>query len=370
VRLRKIESDRLRNLKAVSLDLDSGLTVLSGKNGQGKSSLLESIYLLSTGRSFRTRKTEELIAWSGGPLRVAGAFGWRGGESSLAVIQDGTERSLLADGRNLPFEQYIGRLGLVDLTAERMQVLRGGPEQRRRFLDRGIVGRNPSFLELLGEYRRIRAQRNALLRTMAGTGSGTRQLKAWDQRLAEAAGRVHRYRREYALLLAGKIGEPSRFLYADQADLVLRYLPSPAASREEDPSEYENLLLAALEKNRERDLGLGFTASGPHRDDLVVEMNGVDLRKFGSAGQVRSAMIVLKLAKIARLQEDLGEAPVFLMDDFDTDLDETRSAALANYLHSGNFQAIVATSKEEFARRLEVPFRTVLVQGGTVSVPA
>lgn len=368
--LRKIEADRLRNLKAVSLDLDAGLTVLSGRNGQGKSSILESIYLLATGRSFRTRKQDELVAWSGGPMRVAGDYQWRGGRSSLAVIQDGPARALLADGQDLPFEEYIGRLGMVDLTAERMQVLRGGPEERRRFLDRGIVGLSPSFLRILGEYRQIRAQRNALLRGMAGGRTRSNQLEAWDQRLVQAAGRVHRSRREYAVRLAGKLGEPCRRLYPDGAELTLRYQPSPAASRETDPSEYESVLLAALEKNRERDIGLGFTASGPHRDDLTVEMDGTDLRKFGSAGQVRGAMVAMKLAKLARLQEDLEESPIFVMDDFDSDLDEERAAILAKYLHTGGFQAIVATSKEEFALRLPVPFRNVKVADGTVSVIA
>lgn len=366
--LRKIESDRLRNLKAVSFGLDAGLTVLSGRNGQGKSSILESIYLLATGRSFRTRRLDELAAWSGGPMRVAGEYQWRGGVSNLAVIQDGLERALLADGLNLPFEEYIGRLALVDLTAERMQVLKGGPEERRRFLDRGIVGLTPSFLRILGEYRQIRSQRNALLRSLGSGRSGGRQLQAWDERLAQAAGRIHRERRGYSVLLAGKMGEPCRRLYPGETELTLRYQPSPAASRESEPSEYESILLTALEKNRERDIGLGFTASGPHRDDLVVEMDGTDLRKFGSAGQVRGAMVVLKLAKLARLQEELEESPVFIMDDFDSDLDEERAAILAKFLHTGGFQAVVATSKEEFAHRLPVPFRNVAVQDGTGSV--
>jgi DNA replication and repair protein RecF len=368
--LRKIESDRLRNLKAVSVHLDAGMTVLSGLNGQGKSSILESIYLLATGRSFRTRKLDELVAWTGGPMRVAGEYEWRGGGSNLAVIQDGPERALLVDGLNLPFEEYIGRLGMVDLTAQRMQVLRGGPEERRRFLDRGIVGLSPSFLRILGEYRQIRAQRNALLRGMIGGRDSSRQLRAWDERLVQAAARIHRARREYAVLLAGKLGDPCRRLYPDGIDLTLRYLPSPASCRDSDPSGYESILMAALEKNRERDIGLGFTASGPHRDDLVVEMDGTDLRKFGSAGQVRGAMVALKLAKLSRLQEDLEESPVFIMDDFDSDLDEERATILAKYLNTGDFQSIVATSKEEFAHRLPVPFRNVKVQDGTVSVTA
>jgi len=366
--LRKIESDRLRNLKAVSLNLEAGMTVLAGRNGQGKTSLLESIYFLSTGRSFRTRKPEELLSWEGGILRVAGSYSWRGGESKLAVIHDGDRRAMLVDSLEQPYEEYLGRLALVDLTAERMKVLRGGPEERRRFLDRGILVVHPSFLKVLGEYRRARAQRNALLRRMLGSGgrSGDRELEVWDHRLAEAAGRVHRKRREYSVLLSSRLGEPTRRLYGEDAVLSLRYLPSPSAARDQEPDQYEEILLEALQKNRERDIGLGYTATGPHRDDLIVELDGIDLRKFGSAGQVRGAMVALKLAKLTRLQEEREESPIFLMDDFDSDLDEEKAEILANYLHESRFQTVVATSKEAMIQRLQVPFRKVLVRDGRV----
>jgi DNA replication and repair protein RecF len=302
---------------------------------------------------------------------VAGSYTWRGGESKLAVIQDGPRRALLADSQEQPFEEYIGRLGLVDLTAGRMEVLRGGPDERRRFLDRGILGVQPSFLLVIGEYRRVRAQRNALLRGLLSSGArtGTRELDAWDQRLSQAAGQLHRKRREYTLLLSSCLGEPARRIYREETDLLIRYQPSPSAAREAEPREYETVLLEALRKNRERDIGLGYTASGPHRDDLIVELDGVDLRKFGSAGQVRGAMVALKLAKLARLKEVLGESPIFLMDDFDSDLDEKRAAFLAHYLHEGQFQAIVATSKEGMIDRLEVPCHKVGILEGRIDIP-
>jgi DNA replication and repair protein RecF len=131
-----------------------------------------------------------------------------------------------------------------------------------------------------------------------------------------------------------------------------------------DPTEFETAYLGALREGRERDLGLGFSGQGPHRDDLTVEADGVDLRRFGSAGQIRAAMVVLKLGKLRLLQDRHGEAPVFLMDDFDTDLDETRSRDLAAFLHRGGCQAVVATSKDVLADRLGVPFKRVRMDGG------
>lgn len=364
--LREIEADRLRNLRAVSVGLASGLTVVSGRNGQGKTSLLESIYLLATSRSFRTRRLDETQSWDGGPLRVAGPVSWRAGDVRLTVVMDGAERSLLVDGVPGDLESYLGRLDLVDLTGERMKVLKGSPDERRRFLDRGIVGLTPSFLRVLGTYRKVLQQRNALLRSLARAGPGSRlqELRAWDSRLVEAGSRVHQRRREYAATLSTRLGEPGRILFPGGEEVLIRYRGSPAVAMDGDPDRFAEVFAEALDDGRERDLGMGFTGSGPHRDDLVAELDGVDLRRYGSAGQIRAALVALKLAKLRLLQDEHGEAPLFLMDDFDTDLDETRARNLAGFLHEGGFQAIVATSKDSLADDLGVPFRRIRMVGG------
>ena len=367
--LRDIEADRLRNLKAVSLGLASGLTMVTGKNGQGKSSLLEAIYLLGTGRSFRTRKLAELIEWSGGPTRASGTVEGRQGRTRLTVVMDGDDRRLLADNSERRLEDFIGRLSVVDLTAERMLVLRGGPEERRRFLDRGLVGTRPSHLLVLGEYRRILRHRNALLRAMGGRADGARlaELRAWDDRLVRSAAEIHRSRREYAVVLGSRLGELGRMLFPRGGELRLRYRPSPAESASRDMTEFVEIMAKSLEKGRGRDVGTGYTGVGPHRDELRVELDEIDLRRFGSAGQVRASMVALKLGKLSVLQEARGEVPLFLMDDFDSDLDEVRAAALAGHLDAGGFQVIVATSKEKMIDRLGVKFRKVRMEDGEAS---
>jgi DNA replication and repair protein RecF len=366
--LKRIEADRLRNLKAVTLDLPEGMTVVAGRNGQGKSSLLEAIYLLGTSRSFRTRTLAELTCWDDGPLRVAGRVEAASGVTDLAVIHDRAERSLLLDRLPKELDAYLGRLDVVDLTAEREQVLRGSPDERRRFLDRGLVGLYPSHLHVIAEYRRLVGHRNALLRRLGpgARGASLAELDAWDERLAESASRIHLERRKYALSLAARLGEAGRALFRDGEELVVHYQPSPRRASEDDPSRFRDRFLEALAAGRERDLGLGFTHSGPHRDDLAVELDGVDLRKFGSAGQQRAALVVLKLAKLTLLKDERGDAPVFLMDDYDTDLDEIRARSLAEVLHEGGFQAIVATSKEEMIDRLGVAVHRVHMLDGEV----
>ncbi len=364
--LRHLQADRLRNLRAVAVDLASGLTLVTGRNGQGKTGLLEAVYLLGTGHSFRTRRLDEAVAWDGGPLRVSGRVVGLTGEASLAVIVDDRERRLVADGSDTDLERFLGRLDLVALPSDAGRLLREGPDARRRFLDGGVVGLRASFLRDLGEYRRHLAERNALLRTARHEpGSRSREFEVWEERLAAAAGRVHRSRREYSVRLAASLGDGERMLFPAGERLVLRYRPSPAPAEDRDPSEYPERFSRALARSRNRDVALGFTAEGPHRDDFHVELDGVDLRRFGSAGQVRAAVIALGLGKLGLLREERRESPVFLMDDFDSDLDEVRAAALAAFLQEGRFQAVLATSKEGLAGTLGVPFRKIRMDGGT-----
>jgi DNA replication and repair protein RecF len=358
----ELQADRLRNLRAVSLSLSSRMTALVGRNGQGKTSLLEAVYLLSTGRSFRTRRQDDLISWEGGPARLDGNVEGRLGRQRLGLVIDGADRRLLINSAPVEMDQFLGRLDVIDLTMERMKVLRGEPEQRRRFLDRGLVGIDPTFLHVLGEYRRVLQQRNALLKR---PGSGfAAQLDVWDERLAEVAAGVHARRREYAIRLAATQGEVGRRVFHDDADLVLRYRPSPAETREAEIADFKELFVKALARGRERDATLGFTGVGPHRDDMKVELDGVDLRRFGSAGQVRGAMISLKFGKLELLHQARGETPLLLMDDFDSDLDERRASSVAGFLNEGGFQALVATSKEDMTDRLDVDFAKIRIHGG------
>jgi DNA replication and repair protein RecF len=283
----------------------------------------------------------------------------------LKVVVDRSVRRLISDGAEIDLESFIGRLDVVDLTAERMKVLRGGPEERRRFLDRGVVGLQPSYLRSLGEYRRVLQQRNALLRGPSRQG-GLAQLDAWDERLVAAASEIHRRRREYAVLLSAELGETDRMLFPDGGLVTMLYRPSPGDVAEAEATDFSSCYREALERGRKRDLEVGHTCRGPHRDDVVGELEGVDLRRFGSAGQVRGAMIALKLGKLSLLGKQRGEVPIFLMDDFDSDLDEVRAKAVASHLCEGGCQALVATSKEGMADRIGVPFTKVLLSEGTI----
>jgi DNA replication and repair protein RecF len=364
--LRALNADRLRNLKSVDVKLTAGLTVVTGRNGHGKTSLLEAAYLLGTAHSFRTRRMEELVGWQGGPLRIAGEVAGLTVSNRLGLVVDQGARRLFVDGSERHLEDFLGRLDLVALPNEAMRILRDGPEGRRRFIDSGVAGSHPAYLRDLGAYRRVLGERNALLRKGEKGLAGIRkeEMEAWEDRLAAAAARIHQQRRECAVGMASRMGPAERMLFPDGEELRIRYRPSPAATGEHDASRFAGLFRDALAEKRARDLALGFTAEGPHRDDFEVTLGGVDLRKFGSAGQLRAAMIALCAGKLGLLRDKRGETPLFLMDDFDSDLDEGRTRSLVDFLRDGGFQALMATSKDGFVDRLGVPFHRIRMEGG------
>jgi DNA replication and repair protein RecF len=364
--LRALNADKLRNLRSVAVELTAGLTVVTGRNGQGKTSLLEAAYLMGTAHSFRTRKIEELVGWEGGPLRVSAEVANLTGHDSLGLVIDEGSRRLFVDGIERQLEQFLGRLDLVALPGEAMRVLRDGPDGRRRFMDSGVVGLRPSFLRDLRDYRQVLAERNALLRKGSARGAMPPgdQMEAWEDRLAVAAGRVHGQRREYLVGLATRLGPAERALFSDGRALRISHLPSPRRAADDDSSNFVSLYRELLARSRARDAALGFTAEGPHRDDLEVTLDGADLRKFGSAGQLRAAMIALCAGKLGLLKDQRQESPLFLMDDFDSDLDEVRTRSLINFLRDGGFQALLATSKDGFVDTLGFPFPRIRMEGG------
>jgi DNA replication and repair protein RecF len=358
--LRALQADRLRSLRTVSLELPPGLTVVSGRNGQGKTSLLEAIYLLATAHSFRTRLAEEIVERSGGPLRVGGTLEGLPGPRTLGVVIDQGQKRLWVDGVERDLDGFLGCLDLVALAGDEVRVLREGPQARRRFIDRGLAGLRPSYLRDAAEYRRTLAERNALLRRRRSGGPepAASEMDAWEERLSQVAVRIHRQRREYILRLATLSGGAERALFPDGETLTLRYVPSPP---DED-------LCEALNRSRRRDLALGFTAVGPQRDDLEIALDGHDLRVFGSAGQVRAAMVALAAAKLELLREDRRESPLFLMDDFDSDLDEIRVHSLIQFLREGGFQTLLATSKDGVVDRLGSEISRIRLEAGKVRV--
>jgi len=258
--------------------------------------------------------------------------------------------------------RYLGNLDAVAFTADEMDVVRGAPDARRKFLDRGVFGTLPSYLGTLNEYNRVLKQKNALLREASDAEDPLKfqpQIETWNEQLVALGTEVHLARTGYVAKLQAALN-PSLF---EVEEIRVRYKSSLEARG--DLSDYTALLRERLNLRIKNEIAVGHSLVGPHRDDLEILADGYEIARFGSSGQQRSALLILDLALMTVYHETFEEYPIFLIDDLDAELDRTRIGILLNYL-DGKAQTIVTTSKRSIADRYRHRAATVQVEAGRV----
>lgn len=362
-----LESKGFRNLLPRTLQFREGVNLLWGRNGAGKSNLLEAIYFLFTTCSFRTQRTAELVARGESGFRLVGTIEARSGTYCLGVEQEAGRRRIVLDGKNVGLEEVLERFSVLAFSSRQMDILGGGPRERRRFLDRGILALQPAYLREIGAFRRTLAQRNRSIQAGAGPG----EQAAWDERFARIAARIRRARARYCARLEAAADRYAGELAHRAGTMKLRYLPSPPlaeaseAADGEDEERTAEAILAALARRRDEERRVGHTLVGPHRDEMRVLAGSMDLGRFGSAGQRRASLLGLEVTRMELYREATGELPLLLVDDMDSDLDEETSAVLLRRL--GRSQAFVATCKVGSVRRFAPPASPFRVHSGEIA---
>src|SRR5690606_12170213 len=347
MQLESIEASNFRNLRG-KITCGRGLNVFFGENGHGKTNWLEAIYLLATTRSFKTAQLNECIRFSEELAIVRGRV--RQSEEiqrDMQVAIEGRIKSLAINGKRETAQNYLGQLHAVVFNSDELEIVRGLPENRRRFLDGGIVSLSPPFVQTFTDYGRVIRQKNSLLqatREQEYTVDRTAELlEPWNQQLIALAARIHKGR----MRLVERLNEVLERRMFGREELTIRYLSSLEGKG--DLADYEALLAERLNLRVQAELAAGHSLVGPHRDDLEVRFDGHDIRKFGSAGQQRSALLALLLAQIAVYEATRGEYPLFLIDDIDAELDHKRIGHLLEFL-DGKTQTFVTTSKAGFIK--------------------
>lgn len=361
--LRSLSVRNFRNLADAHFEFDPRANVFLGENGQGKTNLLEAIYFLSTTKSFRTTRTTNAIRLSARSIFVEGRSEEEGLERVSSVgIHGGDERKrkLLVNGQKTTLAEFLQVLPVFAYSAARLEIIRGGPDERRRFLDRGLAGLRVGYLRDLAKYSRVLKQRNALLQRLAA-GEGKRSaLDPWDEELVAAAAPIVAARAEYTRALAGVLRElMEKFSFLIE-DLAMTYRP---AGIHQDPEKS----LSALRELRPRELGAGFSLAGPHRDTIDFNLRGMAAPEILSSGEIKTLTLLLKLAKVQVFREQVRRSPLFLLDDIDAELDlGVIQRLLSSLLASGQF--FTTSAKESIFRLLEVgPHRRFTVRNGRVS---
>ncbi|HJS29390.1 MAG TPA: DNA replication and repair protein RecF, partial [Anaerolineales bacterium] len=336
-----------RNYSRLDVEVPSGAIILTGNNAQGKTSLLEAVYYLATFSSFHAENDRQLVNFLSvaEPLAVAriqARYLLAGVEHSLEVriIQERnglknelrSRKEVLLDGGKKRFGEVLGSFNAVLFIPQMMRIIDGPPEERRRYLDLALAQTAPPYAAALVEYRKVLAQRNALLRQLSERGGDAGQLAYWDEELVEMGARII-----YARIQA--IAEIERFGARIHRDLTrsaevfrLEYQPGfdplPRSANQyalpmDAPVDRSGIPLdqirggfrRRLEELRVEEIARGVTTAGPHRDELRLLGNGIDLGAFGSRGQMRTALLTLKLAEVEWMREKTGHWPVVLLDD-------------------------------------------------------
>ncbi|MBV6496676.1 MAG: DNA replication and repair protein RecF [Acidobacteria bacterium ACB1] len=361
MRLKSISASNFRNLKG-DIAFSDGLNVLFGANGEGKTNWLEAIDLLATTRSFRTSKLSEAVNFGERLAIVSGQVADSPEVTrKLQVAIDGNSKILTINDKKETAARYLGHLFAVRFTADELEIVRATPEARRRFLDAGITGLHPPFVQVAADYTRVIRQKNALLQSARDEGwtleRTAEALEPWNEQLVRLAAHIHRARMRFV----ERLNEVLERRLFGREEVAIRYVSSLEGKG--DLSAYADLIRERLKLRVQAELVAGHTLIGTHRDDLEITFDGHDLRKFGSAGQQRSALLILLLAEVAVFEATRGEYPLFLIDDIDAELDYKRIANLLEFL-DGKTQTIVTTSKESFVERFGAGGRVFSISNG------
>jgi len=314
-----------RNYAAQTVKFSPGLNVLSGANAQGKTNLLEAVYLCCVGRSPRTLKDKELIRWGHDGGRVLAEAKKRDGKTAVEVRLSRSENKRIAVN-GLPISrigELMGAVNCVFFSPDELKIVKESPSDRRRFMDTDICQMSKAYFYLLNRYNKILSQRNRLLKE--GDGEALRStLPVWDEQLAAAGAGIIVTRRKFIDKLKPLVKAEHSFLTGGEEGIEIEYEGLDGG----DTSSAKASFLRVLEENRKRDIKHGFTNEGPHKDDFIVKLGGADLRSFGSQGQQRTAALSLKLAELEIFAGEIGEYPVLLLDDVLSELDLFRQGQL------------------------------------------
>lgn len=328
-----IDVENVRNLARQRIPLDAGIVLIAGANAQGKSSVLEALYLLATTRSYRARDARDAISHGADFLRIEGQL-TSARKLAIALGKKRGERVLSVSECAAKLAEYLGLLPTLALAGESTRSIAGSPTERRRFMDRATAAADPAHLADLGDSRRALLQRNQLLRA----GAPDAMLDAWDEVFARAGERIGaRRRQQIAAWQEGLGAYPDLFPEGAATRLTYRHAG-------EGESLLERLRRARAVERRD-----GMTLVGPHRDDMALLHGGQNLLRYGSAGQVRAALAALTLAQVEQVRRARGGLrPLLLLDDVDTDLDARRLGAFLTAAADGG-QVVAASSKPEMA---------------------
>lgn len=343
----KIKSVKLvsfRNYDYQIVDFPMQITLVSGTNGQGKTNLVESVVVAATTKSPRTSNMSELVKDGSAETLVEILLDRKFGQMNLSftINAKGEKKFFINSNPVSKMSDVFGNLVVVYFSPDDLKIVSASPDKRRDFMDTDISELSGSYYNLIQRYNKVLLQRNKLLKTERDRALLLAQIGVWDEQLAQIASLIIKTRKSFIEKLKAPAKEALKYISSSKDDLEIKYVGVKGTSAEEIKEE----LLKSLKFNLERDIELGYTSVGPHRDDIYFELNGKDARNFASQGQQRSIVLALKFAELEIFEKELGEEPILVLDDVFSELDTTRQRRL--YEKMSKYQTIITGTQFKF----------------------
>ncbi len=336
MRIERLILEDFRNFTRAELLPAPGVNVIYGNNAQGKTNLMEALYLLTGQRSFRSSRESDLVRFGQSQGTIEADFFAGGRSQNVRMVLGGGKKTVSLNELPVQPSELTGRYFAVVFSPTELSLVKEGPAQRRAFLDSAISQVMPRYLKTLAAMNRALSQRNTVLGDMGRFAGLEGMLEVWDRSFAKMAYSVIHARRRYIRRLSPKAAEVYKGISGGREELTVAYQCTiPGDWDAMTQQEGEQAVLEALAANRGEDLRLGFTGVGPHRDDMDLRIDGISARSFGSQGQQRSCALALKLAECGVIEEIAGERPIILLDDVLSELDKKRRDYFLSDIHGG-----------------------------------
>ena len=333
--INKIKINNFRNYNFEEINLEKNINIFYGENAQGKTNIIESIFLCSLGKSFRAKKDIEMIKLNEKNAIVEIEYEKSDREGKIKIELENKKNIYLNGIKIKKLSELLGNLNIVIFTPDDINILKGGPQNRRRFLDIMISQLRPNYMHILNLYLKTIDQRNKYLKQIKEENKDEKLLEIWDEKLAEYAIKIYEYRKEFIDKIIEKIKIIHNKITNGKEEIELEYL-TECINKEK--------YLYLLKVRRKLDIIKGFTTKGIHRDDFMIYINKKEINIYGSQGQNRTAMLSLKLAELQVIYDEIGEYPILLLDDFMSELDKNRRK---NFLENIKDTQVIITGTEK-----------------------
>ena len=333
--IKNIKIKNFRNYEKEEINLEKNINIFYGENAQGKTNIIEAIFLCSLGKSFRAKKDIEMIKLNEQNAIIEIEYE-KSDRDGKIKIELGNKKNIYLNGIKIKkLSELLGNLNIVIFTPDDINILKGGPQNRRRFLDILISQLRPNYMHVLNLYMKTIDQRNKYLKQIKEENKDEKLLEIWDEKLAEYAIKICEYREEFINKIIKKIEKIHEKITDNKEKIEIKYIT--------ECRNKENYL-KLLKERKKLDIIKGFTTKGVHRDDFVIYINKKEINIYGSQGQNRTAMLSLKLAELQVINDEIGEYPILLLDDFMSELDKNRRK---NFLENIENTQVIITGTEK-----------------------